>query len=277
MSLGDEVVGRVFAQGKAWSPKEEASLILGKCQVYSQELRGVQTFKVQAYYGSPQASAFHYISTNGRIAAGLGETEEPNPRGMAAQGMRMGDIVVNRAFAMFDRLWQVNEHLLTQYERERDHYQTEFRAAEGIIHTMIREKIQESHAQKMRELEFERGTVERQKILSFLPAMLRHLTGDKNIVPEDLANTSILESAALAIRKMPKDKAEEVMTKLAGVSPELVMVLGSRLGEITKRQEEEEEAVRLLAKARTEDEKERDRELATEILNGKGTVPALNS
>lgn len=279
MERGDEIVGRIFAQGKAWSAKEEAALILGKCQIYAQELRGVQTFKLFAYYGQEEPKAFHYVTATGRTRAAMGETEDASPRGQTSQGMRMADLVVNKAFAMIDRNWQVTEHLMSVLERERNYYHGQFREAEGLVHEFLREKIEQSGADKMKALEFERASGERMKFLTMLPAFLRHLTGDKNIVPEDLANTSILETAALVIRKMSKNEQLDTMTKLAGVSPELAMVLGGRIQEITQRQERDEEAVKMLAAVKTEEAKEADRALAAEALGmeAESETPRLSS
>lgn len=273
---GDEVDGRVFEQGKAWSPKEEASRILGKCAVYAQGLRGVQTFKLFAFYGQAEPTAFHHVTVSGKSGE-MGETEDASPRGALAQAMRQGDGVVNRAFGMFDRLWQVNEHLLTKYETERNYYHQQFREAEGVIIGMVREKIAESHSQRMKEMEFERSTNERNKFIAFLPAMIRHITGGKEVIPDGLADSSILETAAEVIRKMPDDQKTETMTKLAGVSPELAMVLGARLTAIIERQNRDEEAIRLLSAVKTEEQKARDREIADEAMGQGLNKPRLNS
>ncbi len=268
--LGEEVIGRIFAQGKAWSPKEEAALILGRCKTWSQEMRGEQTFKVQAYYGQDEPSASFHFSVTGKTMTAGGVTEEPTARGQAAQGMRMADLVVSRAFHLLDRLQGVQEHLMVELREDRNFWHQEARDAETIIRDRMREEATQVAGQKMKMLEFERSTLERQKLMTFLPALLRHLTGDRNIIPEGLADTSILESAALAIRKMPPEQQQETMTKLAGVSPELVMVLAGRLKEIGDRQEKEEEAAHLLAAARTEEEKANDIALAQEAMRVAG-------
>ena len=64
-----------------------------------------------------------------------------------------------------------------------------------------------------------------------LPALLRFITKDKDLIPDGMGDTAILTSAANAIRKMDKSQQTATMTQLVGVSPELAMILGSRLGE----------------------------------------------
>lgn len=272
MQLGDEVVGRTFAVGKKWSAKDEAALIQGKCNVFSQALRGEQTFKVFAYYGREEPGAFHHINASGRLLNREGETEDASPRGMAAQGMRMGDTVVNRSFGMMDRLWQVNEHLMTTLERQRDHYETRALEAETLVLGFIREKVQLSHSERLTEMRYERTTLLLNKAITLLPALMRHITG-KDLVGDAVGDTAILESVALAIRQMTPDAKQDTMTKLAGVSPELMMVLAPRLSELSEKQEKEEEAARLLAQVRTEDQKAADAQLAAEAISGQLTAP----
>ena len=274
--IGDEVASARFEQGKMWAAKEVAAFLQGKCQVYAQNLRGTQTFKVFAFYGQEEPTNFHFITATGR-GISEGETFEANERGQRAQGMAMGNMVVQRAFDMQTKLWAVAESLLTRYYNDANHYHEESRRSETIILELVREKVSENHTQKMRELEYERSTSERQKFITLLPALIRHITGDRSIVPDSVADTAILETAALAIRKMPPEQQTAVMTQLVGVSSELAMILGGRLQEIGEKQRREEEALRLLAQSKSKEDLEKDESLAKELLGlVNGSVPALN-
>ena len=134
-----------------------------------------------------------------------------------------------------------------------------------------------NHVQKMEELKFQRSTGEREKLMIMLPALLRFITKDKDIIPDGMGDTAILTAAANAIRKMDKGQQTATMTQLVGVSPELAMILGSRLGELTEQLEREDQARILLSQGRTADQVERDAQLAKEILaRANGDASALS-
>ena len=266
---GPEIVGRQYQQDKSWSPKEEAALIRGRCQQFSQELPGTQTFRLYAYFGQEEAAAFHHISCNGRAMMEGGLTETPDARGMTTQGMAMGNLVVSRSFGMQSETWKMMVFLMTELKGERDFYAKEARDGATIVNEMMREKVLENHKQRMAELQFQRATGERAKLIQLLPAILRYLTKGKEMIPEGMADTAILKSAATIIRKMPDD--DKIKT-LSALPPELMMILGDRLQELSTEQEKEEAAIELLSKAKTAEDAESDRSLAEEILTRAGAL-----
>ena len=277
MRDGDEVYGTIIAQGKPWSAKELAAQIKGRCEVFSQALPGHQTFKVYGYHGQDEPTSFHHINAEGRASGHDGVSEDASPKGMAMQGMRMGDGVVNRAFQMHDQLWQVSKHLMAEMKIDRDEWRSEARDGFKIINEMVQQQVKDNHVQKMEELKFQRATGEREKLMIMLPALLRFITKDKDLIPDGMGDTAILTSAANAIRKMDKSQQTATMTQLVGVSPELAMILGSRLGELTEQLEREDKARVLLSQGRTAEQAERDEQLAKEILaRANGDASALS-
>jgi hypothetical protein len=275
---GEEVVGRVYQQDKEWSPKDEAAIIRGRCDTYSQELPGSQTFKLFAYFGQAEATAWHHITCVGRQMMDGGLTETPDARGLVTQGMAMGNLVVSRTFGKDTELWNMTKFLLNELKEDRDYYAKEARDGNTIVLQLMREKIEDNHRQRMAELEFQRSTAERAKLIALLPAIIRYVTKGQNIIPDGMADTAILEAAAQEIRKMPK---EDQLKTMSAFPQELMLIVGARLMEIAERQEKEEKHIELLSKARTAENESSDHSLALEILerakalNGSAPKPQL--
>jgi hypothetical protein len=247
---GDEVGGLTFVQGKPWDVKETALFFQSRCQTYAQDLPGTQRFKLFAYFGSPEPAAFFHIEVTGRTLYEHGETEEATDRGSRGQGMRLTELIVGKTFSKDNELWNMAKILLTEMKQDRDEHRQEARESFGIIKELLQEKIANVHEQKMKELEFERSTQERKKLILLLPAIVNFVTG-KKIMGEGNADTAILQTAAEVIRKLPpadKTRALEMMP------PELAIVMGARLKELADQQEVEEQATRLLASANTADD-----------------------
>lgn len=264
--LGEEIAGRRYEPGRSFSAKEEAEFFLRKAQNFSQGLRGTQTFKIQAFYnGSAEPSTSFHVTARGKGMA-HGETEEPNERGTKAQGMRLTEQIVQGTFRERERILSAHENLANRLASENDELRSRALDAERLALELIRKEAINLHEQRMTELRFERGTQLQQKIMTFLPAILRQVTGDKDIIPESMADTAILESVVLHMRKMPQDRKLEVMTAIVGVSPELAQVLAPRLAQIESKQEAEEEAAKALAKARAADAQDEDKAAALELL-----------
>jgi hypothetical protein len=279
-SKGEEIAGCAFHPDKTWSPKEVAALIRGKCQTFSQELPGTQTFRLYAYFGQDEAGAHHHISCAGRTSMEGGLTEPPDARGMNSAGMRWGEIVVSRAFGMQTETWNMTKFLLTELKEDRDYWAKEARDGHTIVMQLVREKMEDNHKQKMAELLFQRTTAERAKLIGMLPAFIRFFTKNQNIIPEGMADTAILETAAQWIRKLPK---EEQVKAMSAFPQELMIIVGDRLLEISSRQEKEEEQLVLLSKAKTAEDAASDRSLAESILEramglgANGAKPALSA
>jgi hypothetical protein len=275
---GDEVDGRIFQPDRAIVVKEEAARMRGKCQIYAQGLGGEQTFKFFAYFGQEQPGAHFHLNASGRKALANGLTEFPDQKGMNGQGMRMGEIAVQQSFTMIREMFNVSKHLMAELKEDRDWQAKENREAQTACMTLIREQITNNHAQRMTELQFERSTAERQKLMTLLPAMLRFVFKDKSFISEGMGDTAIIEAVALEIRKMPREQQIQTMSALP---QSFMIILGERIAEITKRQEAEEEQIRQLAKAKSADEQASDKLLAEQILaqalNGAAQSPQLGS
>ena len=202
--LGEEIAGRRYEPGRSFSAKEEAEFFLRKAQNFSQGLRGTQTFKIQAFYnGSAEPSTSFHVTARGKGMA-HGETEEPNERGTKAQGMRLTEQIVQGTFRERERILSAHENLANRLASENDELRSRALDAERLALELIRKEAINLHEQRMTELRFERGTQLQQKIMTFLPAILRQVTGDKDIIPESMADTAILESVVLHMRKMPQ-------------------------------------------------------------------------
>jgi hypothetical protein len=102
----------------------------------------------------------------------------------------------------------------------------------------------------MVELRYQRGTFWRQRGVALIPAAVRfglRIFTKKEVVPDNVADTAILETAALVLRKMPR---EEQVRMMGAFPSDLMLIVGARLMEIAERQEKEEANAAILASAK---------------------------
>lgn len=255
--LGNEIHGVTFEAGRVWDPKTGskavAEVIRGKAEVFAQDLPGVQTFKVQAYYeGSGQEpKGFYHFNVSSLAEFPNGMTEDATPRGLTQQGMRWGEAIVQRTFGMQQLLFEHQQALTRDLREDRDEYRREARESFGIIRELLQERITSQHEMRMNELRFQRETEERKKLITFLPAMINTVMGRK-VFDLNAADTATVESVAMHVAKMSDEDRAKLFQQLP---PELSAALLPRISEIVTRQAREASGENLLKEGKKEDTK----------------------
>jgi hypothetical protein len=236
-----------FSSGKQWSPKDLATMFQDKAETYAQDLPGIQTFQLLAFYGKDQPEAYLPFTINQNIepANGLG-TEPPNEQGQRQQSMRHTEMLLSQVYR---RQQVMDDHSMRMIERQGSMIERlvqENQEAFSIMKEMMMEAATQNHERRMRELEFERSTAERKKWLSYAPALLNTVLG-REIFPQSTADTALIEAVADSL-------TEEDMMKLAStLKPELMGPLAHRLTQYMQKKNREAEEAKKLAQLRSPD------------------------
>lgn len=181
------------------SDKELADLFQNKAQHFGQDLPGVQTFCLLAFYDNAnEPTARHPFVVHSMLDYGGLTTEPPDDRGMRQQGMRLLEGIAGGVFKQVGAVFQASERMLEISNARNVQLQTENQQIYGMLHQLIAKQLDREHEHAMAQLQYQRQTEEREKLLGLIPSLTNTITG-KEIFPQSREDTAIIEEIARRI------------------------------------------------------------------------------
>lgn len=242
---GTKEVHAIKLAGKTWKAEELGKVFRGKAETFAQDLGGLQSFELQAFYGKAEPEASHtFTIVDGEIQAG-GQSrtvrESPDGQGIIAQSMRHTETAYKLLSEMTVQLAVTTGQRLQEMALREQSLQKEVGDAYLIVREMLMDKVKISHEMQMKELEYARTTEERRKLVQMFPALANAVTG-RDVFPQGTADTAIMEAFA---EKVKPDVIANLVS--LGLMPqELAGALTIRLTEILDRKKKETEELRKL-------------------------------
>lgn len=212
--------------GKAWEPKDLAELFRKKAENFAGDLQGVQTFNLLAFYadrGEPQ-NRKPFIVQGETLEQGSLMTEGPTKEGLVGQCMRHNEAVMQLAFRSVASMVESTTRLIDRVAASNEKLMAENAEAFTLLKESAMQQITNTDERRMKYLEFQRGTEERKKWLSFGPALINNLLG-REVFPQSTADSSLIDSLVDSL-------TEEDLMKLAGtgvIKPEIWGPLAQRM------------------------------------------------
>lgn len=179
------------------TPVDLATMFQKKADSYSQDLNGVQTFCLLAFYGQnagkPGAKhPFLVNSLNLNEPNGL-STESPTTQGRMQQHMRMDEMVMQQAYR---RQEAIDAHTI-QYMRVMSDEAVSLRKANMDLFEITKDAVFKladmRHEHVMKQLEFIRGSEEREMMMKVIPPLINSATG-KEVFPQSTADTFLIDT-----------------------------------------------------------------------------------
>jgi hypothetical protein len=168
--------------------KQLAEFFIDKACGYAQDLAGIHTFKLLAFYGKAEPqSAFPFTVSDGQLTVGDNSSyskHEATPAGLLGLLMKHNENVMSMNLAMTTAL--VTDSMATRKE---------LAEATMLVRDAVMSFAELGQRNQMAALAFQRETTERKMFADALPAMVNHLTG-REIVPEGFALAKVLEGMA---------------------------------------------------------------------------------
>lgn len=232
----EEVHTTKLGVGRDWTPKDLAQLFRGKAETHCQDMIGLQTFKLLAFYGDDleAQSRFRFV-VSGQQEDHHGVTEPPTREGRMAQDMRITEGVVKLSLSSMQTIIGQYQSMLQTVVDHNHQLQTEQRDVIELAKRLIIEKAQLENEQGLKVEEFKRASKEREKWLGLLPPLVNTVTG-KEIFPQSTADSAIIDTIAT-------NATEEQLTRLAEVLPPEVMgLVANRMKRALEAKREEHEA-----------------------------------
>jgi hypothetical protein len=231
--VGHEDVHSKVIQG----PQDFKSLgmfFTGKACVFAQDLPGMQSFKLLAYYGEQEPKASHTFTVfEGNVTAGdkaPWSKHEPTAQGMQAQLMKHNETLMGQCVQLVQGL------TAALLQRDMAHQQEKAEMT-VILRDVILNMKKEDREAKLEQLKFQRESEERAMVARLLPSMVNYATG-RELVPENLADTQIIEALALRI----KPEQLQMLQASGLVTPEQLLLLTARFKKIRDEHEAKQKA-----------------------------------
>ena len=226
-----------FGGTSSADPKRLAEVFLGKAESYCQDMPGVQTFNLCAFYGGKKEvearQPFTVNTQQENHTTGL-YTEPPNAEGQTQQGMRHKEQQHQQVYRKQEWLDQYTLRLLEFESSRNSALARENMEAYQIVKDMMMEKGLNQHNQRMEQLQYARSTEERQKLIKMVPPLVNTLSGSE-IFPQATEDTALVEGIASML-------TDEHIQKLMGIGlPNEVMgALASRIMKAREKKEADE-------------------------------------
>lgn len=177
-------------------PHDLAEFFRDVAETHAQDLPGVQTFRMCAFYGDsgfPEAQ-FPFTVAGKTEFDGL-MTEGPDGKGLVAQSMRHSEAIVQLAFRQTQAIFETSERTIRALSDQNSQLMLENREALEVVKSLLLAQADNAHAHRMAELQFQRSSAERQKWLAFGPALVNTILG-REVFPQSTADTALIETIA---------------------------------------------------------------------------------
>jgi hypothetical protein len=242
MGGGTKEVHSIKIAGKTWNGKDLAALFQGKAEMFAQDLGGIQSFEMQAFYGESEPQASHpFKIIDGEVSIGGANRvvrETPDGAGIVAQSMRHTEKAMELMCTMVQQTSVMAAQREARWYAREEELQTEVTESYKIIREMLMEKVGADHEMRMKEMEFARKAATQKELLGMVPPLLNQISG-KEVFPQATSDTALLD----AIAEKVKPEFLEQLGMTGVIPPALMGPLSMRLTEALKRKEAERVAL----------------------------------
>lgn len=231
----EEVHSKSLA-GATHNPKTLAEFFLNKATGYCQDLPGISTFKLLAFYGMDQPQAtFPFTIAEGDLTASgdlAFSRHEPSEKGLLAQLMKHNENLMSM-------ITTVTQTFLVQGTLRENKLREEVTEAQSIVRDVIFNMKKEDHEHKMAQLKFQRESEERAMMAKALPALLNQVTG-RDVIPQATVDSQILDLLAHKV----KPEHMQLLVQLGLLNEQQAAMLAARFTKTLEREEAERAALR---------------------------------
>lgn len=226
--------------------KEIADHLVGRAEGFSQELAGLQTFKLLAFYGTNEPhNPFHFTATDGNVVSrneAMQSAHEPTPTGLLGQLMKHNEQIVQQNMALTQANMQLAQGVLGMCLGPQGiiaRAQTDMIDAIGVVKDATLDMFTQRRQLRLEELESQKSLQTRQAIIDAIPSLVNRWTGHE-VFSEKNTRAKLLEKLALKVK--PDDL--ELMVQLGKLSPEEALMLSTEFAAIVAEKTKEHEALK---------------------------------
>lgn len=245
---GTKELDPVKLTGKTWNPKDVADRFQGKAETFAQDMGGVQSFQILAFFGSREPQAFHNFKiVDGELAHG-GEDrrvkETPDAQGLVAFTMRHLERTQEQLMALATgfvaRADQREERMAAREEKSRE----ELNDAYSIVREMIMNQKRAEFDMDMARLKFARDMANQDRMFQQAPSLINTIAGQE-VFPQAVADKTLVDQLC---EKVAPENVDQLVA--AGIIPaDMGGPLKLRIGQYREEQAKKAEALKHLPAA----------------------------
>lgn len=226
--------------------KELADHLLGRAEGFSQELPGLQTFKLLAFYGSNEPhNPFHFTVSDGNIISrseAMQSAHEPTPTGLLGQLMKHNEGLVAQNMMLTQSNMQMAQSIIGMCLGPQgiiaQSRQTEIEAI-SVVRDATLDMFKQRKEARLEEIKAVQELQTRKAITEAIPHMVNRWTG-REVFSETGNKAAILDK--LALRISPQDL--ELLVQLGKVTKEEALALAAQFAAIVEEKKKEHEALK---------------------------------
>lgn len=233
-------------EGGTINKTELANYLIGRAEGFSQDLAGIQTFKLIAFYGDNEPhNPFHFTTSDGTVMSRsetMMSVHEPTPTGLLGQLMKHNENLVNQ-----------NNQLVTANMTLANSVIAMCFGPQGVVQSSIKSQLEAVEVVKDAMLDMHRERSQlvteqhkaaqdlqlRKAVFDAIPHLTNRLTG-REIFSEEINDTKIMEELAMKIT--PEDM--QLLVAMGKLSKEQAMVLSARFASIVEQKKKEATALK---------------------------------
>jgi hypothetical protein len=229
---------KIPAKGAQLNAQDLATRFRTKAASYSEDLPGVQTFVLLAFFNNrnePQARKPFTVKPKLDYD---GLTEPPTEAGRTSQRMRHDEALIQQVYRKQSQLDEVQFKLIDRLMRDNASQAEELRDANTILIEMLRGQVRLDAETEMAKNKYIRETDERRRLLGLAPALINTIAGEP-VFPQETADKALVDALADSL----SPEAVMLIQGSGAIKQELLGPLMARF-EKRAREREKEEAQR---------------------------------
>ncbi len=233
--IGTEEVHTKPIEGTNANFRALADFFMNKATAYAQDMPGIQTFRLVAFYGSNEPQAAHTFTVfEGSLTAGVHapwSKHEPTPSGHLALAMKHNEWLQQDYRNLVQGVMGMMLQERTEHAKERAEMNM-------VMRDVLLNLRKEDHAMQLERQRYIRESEERAMIGKALPGLINAFTNSE-IMPSTLVDTQIIEGMAMKVG--PEDLKLLVMT--GKLTQQEALVVAQRFAAIREEAEKKKLAV----------------------------------
>ncbi len=228
------------------NPTELANHLIGRAEGFSQDLGGLQTFKLLAFYGNNEPhNPFHFTTSDGTVMSRyetMMSAHEPTPTGLMGQLMKHNEAILAQNAGLVSACMNLSNNVINMCF-----------GTDGIIQKSVGSQMEAIEIVKDAMLNMHRERKEiliaeskaaqdlqtRKAVIDAIPHLVNRFTGHE-VFDEKTNDSKIIE--ALALRVTPDDL--KLLVGMGKLSNEQALLLSARFAAIVEEKKKEADALK---------------------------------
>jgi hypothetical protein len=225
---------------------EVANFLIGRAEGFSQDLPGLQTFKLIAFYGSNEPhNPFHFTTSDGSVTSRteiMMSAHEPTPTGLLGQLMKHNEMLIGQNNQLVTANMTMANGIVAMCFGDKGVVQASIRAQLEAVE-VVKDAMLDMHKQR-RELILEEHKAAqdlqtRKAVIDAIPTLVNRFTGHE-VFDEKANRAKLLET--LALKVTPADI--DFLVGMGKLSQEEALILSTQFATIVEEKRKEAEVLK---------------------------------